>query len=156
MSQGRGALIEEWTHCEQSVLRALTAEASQREIGASLYRSINTVEGYTKALPQAGGCQPSGCRHAGPRSWPDLSLTRGCRSGQNCRIALHQLHLSRVPGAATVDSHHTEGADRLRPGLSLARRRVVLVDDDCHSIATHALRRRGGIHLLWWPQRRSS
>ena len=55
MSQGRGALIEEWTHCEQSVLRALTAEASQREIGASLYRSINTVEGYSKALTASWG-----------------------------------------------------------------------------------------------------
>ena len=29
---------------------ALTTDASQREIGASLYLSINTVKGYTKAF----------------------------------------------------------------------------------------------------------
>jgi LuxR family maltose regulon positive regulatory protein len=32
------------------VLRALTSDATQREIGAALYLSINTVNGYTKAL----------------------------------------------------------------------------------------------------------
>ena len=45
-----GALIDELTDRELSVLGALTTYASQREIGASLYLWINTVKGYTKAL----------------------------------------------------------------------------------------------------------
>ena len=32
------------------MLRALATDATQREIGSSLYLSINTVKGYTKAL----------------------------------------------------------------------------------------------------------
>ena len=32
------------------MLRALTGDATQREIGAALYLSINTVKGYTKVL----------------------------------------------------------------------------------------------------------
>lgn len=46
----RGVLIEELTDREQAVLRALTGDATQREIGAALYLSINTVKGYTKVL----------------------------------------------------------------------------------------------------------
>jgi ATP/maltotriose-dependent transcriptional regulator MalT len=45
-----GALVEELTDREQSILRALSGDATQREIGASLYLSINTVKGYTKVL----------------------------------------------------------------------------------------------------------
>ena len=45
-----GVLIEALTDREQSVLRALATDATQREIGSSLYLSINTVKGYTKAL----------------------------------------------------------------------------------------------------------
>jgi LuxR family maltose regulon positive regulatory protein len=45
-----GVLIEELTDREQAVLRALTSDATQREIGAALYLSINTVKGYTKVL----------------------------------------------------------------------------------------------------------
>ena len=45
-----GALIEELTDREHAVLRALTGDATQREIGAALYLSINTVKGYTKVL----------------------------------------------------------------------------------------------------------
>ena len=45
-----GVLIEDLTDREQSVLRALATDATQREIGSSLYLSINTVKGYTKAL----------------------------------------------------------------------------------------------------------
>lgn len=40
----------ELTDREQAVLRALTTDATQREIGAALYLSINTVKGYTKVL----------------------------------------------------------------------------------------------------------
>ena len=45
-----GVLIEDLTDREQSILRALTTDATQREIGANLFLSINTVKGYTKVL----------------------------------------------------------------------------------------------------------
>ena len=45
-----GALVEELTDREQAILRALTGDATQREIGAALHLSINTVKGYTKIL----------------------------------------------------------------------------------------------------------
>jgi LuxR family maltose regulon positive regulatory protein len=38
-----GALVEELTDREQAILRALSGNATQREIGSSLYLSINTV-----------------------------------------------------------------------------------------------------------------
>jgi LuxR family maltose regulon positive regulatory protein len=47
---GQGLLIEELTDREQSILRALPGPLSQREIGAELYISMNTVKGYTKSL----------------------------------------------------------------------------------------------------------
>ncbi len=43
-------LVEDLTDRERAVLRALTGTATLREIGASLYLSINTVKGYTKVL----------------------------------------------------------------------------------------------------------
>ncbi|MCO1659846.1 LuxR C-terminal-related transcriptional regulator [Pseudonocardia humida] len=43
-------LVEELTDRERAVLRALTGTATMREIGASLYLSINTVKGYAKVL----------------------------------------------------------------------------------------------------------
>jgi LuxR family maltose regulon positive regulatory protein len=45
-----GALMEELTDRELSILRALQGSASQREIGAALFLSINTVKAYTKSL----------------------------------------------------------------------------------------------------------
>ena len=45
-----GALIEELTDRELSLLRALPGPLSQREIGAELYLSLNTIKGYTKNL----------------------------------------------------------------------------------------------------------
>ncbi|GLY95156.1 LuxR C-terminal-related transcriptional regulator [Actinoplanes sp. NBRC 103695] len=45
-----GVLHEELTDRELSVLRALQGNASQREIGAALFLSINTVKAYTKSL----------------------------------------------------------------------------------------------------------
>ena len=45
-----GALVEELTDRELSLLRALTGPLSQREIGAELYLSLNTIKGYTKTL----------------------------------------------------------------------------------------------------------
>ena len=33
-----------------SILRALQGELSQREIGAEMFLSLNTVKGYTKSL----------------------------------------------------------------------------------------------------------
>ncbi|MDF2977467.1 MAG: malT [Actinomycetospora sp.] len=43
-------VVEDLTDRESAILRALTGDATQREIGASLYLSINTVKGYTKIL----------------------------------------------------------------------------------------------------------
>jgi LuxR family maltose regulon positive regulatory protein len=45
-----GALVEELTDREHSILRALQGSATQREIGAELYLSINTVKAYNKSL----------------------------------------------------------------------------------------------------------
>jgi ATP/maltotriose-dependent transcriptional regulator MalT len=45
-----GLMVEELTDRELSILRMLPGPANQREIGAALYLSINTVKGYTKAL----------------------------------------------------------------------------------------------------------
>jgi LuxR family maltose regulon positive regulatory protein len=45
-----GRLIEPLTDRELSILRVLPGSASQREIAAALYLSINTVKAYTKSL----------------------------------------------------------------------------------------------------------
>jgi LuxR family transcriptional regulator, maltose regulon positive regulatory protein len=45
-----GQLVEELTDRELSLLRALQGTLSQREIGAELYLSVNTIKGYTKSL----------------------------------------------------------------------------------------------------------
>lgn len=45
-----GALFEELTDRELSILRLLPGSATQREIGAALFLSINTVKAYNKSL----------------------------------------------------------------------------------------------------------
>lgn len=45
-----GELAEELTDREMSVLRALPGSATQREIGAALFVSVNTVKAYNKSL----------------------------------------------------------------------------------------------------------
>ena len=45
-----GALVEELTDRELSILRALPGSATQREIGAALFLSVNTVKAYNKSL----------------------------------------------------------------------------------------------------------
>jgi LuxR family maltose regulon positive regulatory protein len=45
-----GTLLEELTDRELQILRMLPGTASQREIGAALFLSINTVKGYAKSL----------------------------------------------------------------------------------------------------------
>ena len=45
-----GILVQELTDREHSILRALQGPATQREIGAELFLSINTVKAYTKML----------------------------------------------------------------------------------------------------------
>jgi LuxR family maltose regulon positive regulatory protein len=45
-----GELVEELTDRELSLLRALQGPLTQREIGADLFLSINTIKGYTKTL----------------------------------------------------------------------------------------------------------
>ena len=43
-------LVEDLTDRERSILRALPGPLTQREIGAELFISMNTVKGYTKSL----------------------------------------------------------------------------------------------------------
>jgi len=50
MARRGGALAEPLTDREHAVLRSLQGPLSQREIGAELYLSLNTVKGYTKSL----------------------------------------------------------------------------------------------------------
>jgi LuxR family maltose regulon positive regulatory protein len=45
-----GALVEQLTDRELSILRALRGPLTAREIGTEMYLSINTVKGYTKSL----------------------------------------------------------------------------------------------------------
>jgi LuxR family maltose regulon positive regulatory protein len=45
-----GAILEELTDRELSILRALQGTATQREIGAAMFLSINTVKAYNKSL----------------------------------------------------------------------------------------------------------
>ncbi|MYT03177.1 MULTISPECIES: LuxR C-terminal-related transcriptional regulator [Streptomyces] len=45
-----GVLAEELTDRELSILRALQGSATQREIGAAMFLSINTVKAYNKSL----------------------------------------------------------------------------------------------------------
>jgi LuxR family maltose regulon positive regulatory protein len=45
-----GALAEQLTERELTILRALQGPLNQRQIGAELYLSVNTVKGYTKSL----------------------------------------------------------------------------------------------------------
>lgn len=45
-----GSPVEELTDRELTLLRMLSGTANQREIGAALYLSINTVKGYAKSL----------------------------------------------------------------------------------------------------------
>jgi LuxR family maltose regulon positive regulatory protein len=64
-------LVEELTDREQAVLTALAGEATQREIGASLHLSINTVKGYTKVLYRKLGVST---RHEAVRQARSLGL----------------------------------------------------------------------------------
>lgn len=43
-------IVDELTDRERAVLRALASDATQREIGAQLFLSINTIKRYTKVL----------------------------------------------------------------------------------------------------------
>ena len=45
-----GALAEELTDRELSILRVLPGSASQREIGQAMFLSVNTVKAYNKSL----------------------------------------------------------------------------------------------------------
>ena len=45
-----GVLLEDLTDRELAILRTLPGTASQREIGAALYLSINTIKAYNKNL----------------------------------------------------------------------------------------------------------
>jgi LuxR family maltose regulon positive regulatory protein len=48
--RARQVLVEELTDRELAILRALQGPLNQREIGAELFISLNTVKGYTKSL----------------------------------------------------------------------------------------------------------
>jgi LuxR family maltose regulon positive regulatory protein len=45
-----GRIYEDLTDRELSVLRELSGPSTQREIGATMFLSVNTVKGYTKSL----------------------------------------------------------------------------------------------------------
>jgi LuxR family maltose regulon positive regulatory protein len=45
-----GALVEELTDRELSILRMLPGSASQREIGQAMFLSVDTVKAYNKSL----------------------------------------------------------------------------------------------------------
>ena len=47
---GSAAYLEDLTDRELSLLRELSGPGTQRDIGAALFLSINTVKGYTKSL----------------------------------------------------------------------------------------------------------
>jgi LuxR family transcriptional regulator, maltose regulon positive regulatory protein len=47
---GPGLPVEQLTDRELAILRALQGQLSQREIGAAMFISLNTVKGYTKSL----------------------------------------------------------------------------------------------------------
>ncbi|MGB8384083.1 MAG: LuxR C-terminal-related transcriptional regulator [Dermatophilaceae bacterium] len=49
-ANGRRPLVEQLTDREVSILRALQGQRSQREIGAAMFISVNTVKGHTKSL----------------------------------------------------------------------------------------------------------
>jgi LuxR family maltose regulon positive regulatory protein len=49
-ARARGALTEQLTDRELSILRALRGPLTARQIGSELYLSINTVKGYMKSL----------------------------------------------------------------------------------------------------------
>jgi LuxR family transcriptional regulator, maltose regulon positive regulatory protein len=48
--RARTVLVDELTDREMAILRALRGPLTQREIGAELCISLNTVKGYTKSL----------------------------------------------------------------------------------------------------------
>jgi LuxR family maltose regulon positive regulatory protein len=66
-----GPLFEELTDRELSILRMLPGSASQREIGAALFLSINTVKAYNKSLYRKLGV---GSRHDAVRAARSLGL----------------------------------------------------------------------------------
>ncbi len=70
-AQQKGLLVEELTDRERAVLRALTGDATQREIGAELFLSINTVKGYTRVLYRKLGVE---CRRDAVREARALGL----------------------------------------------------------------------------------
>lgn len=55
-----GVVLEDLTDRELAILRALPGTASQREIGAALYLSINTVKAYNKNLYRKLGVNSRG------------------------------------------------------------------------------------------------
>jgi LuxR family maltose regulon positive regulatory protein len=66
-----GAIPEELTDRELSILRALQGPATQREIGSALFLSINTVKAYNKSLYRKLGVAS---RHDAVTAARDLGL----------------------------------------------------------------------------------
>ena len=66
--------MEELTDRELSILRALQGTATQREIGAALFLSINTVKAYNKSLyRKLGVASRQDAVDAARRPRPDLT-----------------------------------------------------------------------------------
>ena len=68
-----GVLVEELTDRELSILRMLPGSATQREIGAALFLSINTVKAYNKSLYRKLGVASGRTRSPPHGARPDLT-----------------------------------------------------------------------------------
>ena len=68
-------------NASSTVLRLLATDLSQREIGAELFVSFNTVKSHTRTrVPQARRLEPRGRRRARARARPDLTSSRIARA----------------------------------------------------------------------------
>ena len=61
--------MEELTDRELAILRTLPGSATQREIGAALYLSLNTIKAYNKNLYRNSGVTRVRMRSPSPVSW---------------------------------------------------------------------------------------
>jgi LuxR family transcriptional regulator, maltose regulon positive regulatory protein len=80
VARQKGQLAEQLTDRELSLLRALQGPLNQREIGAELYLSVNTIKGYTKSLYRKLGARlPRRGGRARTRIGPHLIRRAGQR-----------------------------------------------------------------------------
>jgi DNA-binding NarL/FixJ family response regulator len=61
--------MEELTDRELAILRTLPGSATQREIGAALYLSLNTIKAYNKTSTANSASTRVRMRSSSPVSW---------------------------------------------------------------------------------------